>query len=226
MQASPVRWRTGPLTDSEDAACRDRLPPRPPGLNIAHLIGETERLPSTICLPVHSCWVFDPGRASLGLGHGLFPQLFVDRFGVVYHCFDPCHLRLPHTGLSSARAVCATVFRQIVCVAMVAKEILSRVPPTNQTAGRSLRPQSSPADPNVLDGVRTEDMSCPGTAQLPGRRLRVYLSSSREHGARAKLSRHRPQICHQDPITGSSPANVRPLHPLLLLLLDEPLGPW
>src|SRR6202040_2258165 len=134
-----------------------------------------------------------------------------------------CHLRLPQRAVA-ARAGCVLLpsdRRRLNGQQGDPEPAYRRLP----ELGRSLRPQSSPADPMGREG-RAQGRPCPAlaTPHGPGRRLRRLLHLQ-EHGARAKLSRQRPQICHQGSELPDPRPPTQPLPPLLLLPCDETLGP-
>src|SRR5882724_1514462 len=85
-------------------------------------------------------------RAGLeGIAMELFTQLFGDLLAFVYHCFDRIVIYGYLSGLSRPEQV-VHIFRQVVGVPVVGKEILSQRTADYQNWVGSLRPQSSAAD--------------------------------------------------------------------------------
>ena len=145
----------------------------------------------------------------------LFTQLFGDLLAFVYHCFDRIVIYGYLSGLSRPEQV-VHFFRQVVGVPVVDKEVLSqRTADYQNWVDAFARNHRVPIE-WAEKGVRKEDHVLPWQRRMArDDAYGVYFIF--KHGARAKLSRQRPQICHQGSELPDPRPPTQPLHPLLLL---------
>src|SRR5262249_43096773 len=109
------------LTDGDDAAVViGRV-----ALNVAHLIGQTKILAADDLLAGSAPASFATLGGSSGAAMELFTQLFGDVLAFVYHCFDRIVIYGYLSGLSRPEQV-VHVFRNVVGVAVVSKDVLSQ----------------------------------------------------------------------------------------------------
>ena len=148
------------LTDGDDAPVVAGCPT----LNVAHLIGETELLPSTLCSPAPRLIVVRPIPNLTVVAMELFTKLFANLLAFVYHCFDRIVIHGYLSALSRPEQVVHFV-RQVVGVPVVSKEVLSQRTADYQSWVEAYARNHHTPIEWAEKGVRKEDQCGPGFAE-------------------------------------------------------------